>query len=157
MSCIRSKATLIEVSLQKALWRRGVRYRKNYRRIPGSPDIAIVRYKIAIFCDGEFWHGRDWEQNKHRIKSNREFWVDKIERNITRDKQIEKELHMRGWHVIRFWETEIKSDLDGCVETVLDLIRQARSDTRPVLYTDFSYHNVPLMVAEEARDDYSTK
>ena len=89
MSRIKSKNTSIEVTLRKALWRAGIRYRKNYQKLPGSPDIAITKYQIAIFCDGEFWHGKDWSKKKLNIKSNREYWVKKIERNRSRDRQNE--------------------------------------------------------------------
>jgi DNA mismatch endonuclease (patch repair protein) len=152
MSRIRGKATTIEVLLQKALWRRGVRYRKNYRKVAGSPDIAIVKYKIAIFCDGEFWHGRDWEQKKRRLKNNREYWIRKIERNIERDKRFTKELQEQGWHVLRFWETDIKSGLEACVDTIITLVQELKDEDR---YYDFTYQEEPQMVAEETTDDYS--
>ena len=122
MSRIKGSATSIEVMLQKTLWHRGVRYRKNYKKAPGSPDIAIVKYKIAIFCDGEFWHGKDWEQKKARLKNNREYWIKKIERNMERDNRFAKELAEQGWYVLRFWENEIRSDVDVCADAVLRLI-----------------------------------
>ena len=96
MSRIRNKDTSIEVSLRKALWGAGIRYRKNYREIPGAPDIAITKYQIAIFCDGEFWHGKDWETKKARIKSNRDYWIEKIERNINRDSETDRTLYGMG-------------------------------------------------------------
>jgi DNA mismatch endonuclease (patch repair protein) len=151
MSRIHGKATSIEVMLQKALWRRGVRYRKNYRRIAGSPDIAIVRYKIAVFCDGEFWHGKDWEQKKRRLKSNRDYWIPKIERNMERDKRYAKELREQGWHVLRFWETEIKSDVDACADAVLALIAEVKGGAE---YAGLAYTDTPRMVAEETKDLY---
>jgi DNA mismatch endonuclease (patch repair protein) len=155
MSRIRGKATSIEIALQKALWSRGVRYRKNYRKVPGSPDIAIVKYKIAIFCDGEFWHGRDWAQKKHRLKNNREYWIRKIERNMERDRRFTQELWEQGWHVLRFWETEIKTELDRCVDTVLVLVQRIEFDPNPVRYQDLMQPTVPLMVAENEIDDYT--
>ncbi|MDR1292805.1 MAG: very short patch repair endonuclease [Clostridiales Family XIII bacterium] len=151
MSRIKCKATTIEVLLQKALWRRGIRYRKNYR-VTGTPDIAIVKYKIAIFCDGEFWHGKDWAQKKHRLKNNREYWINKIERNIERDKRFTKELQEQGWRVLRFWETDIKSDLEACVDTIVALVQELKEEDG---YYDLSYHGEPQMAAEKPKDDYS--
>ena len=118
MSRIKSKNTSIEVTLRRALWREGIRYRKNYKKLPGTPDIAITKHQIAVFCDGEFWHGKDWAKCKPRLITNREFWVGKIERNMSRDRQNEWELGRLGWTVIRFWGMEIKKDLRGCVKDV---------------------------------------
>lgn len=128
MQHIRSKDTCIEVILRKALWKRGYRYRKNCRDIPGKPDIAIIKYKIAIFCDGEFFHGKDWEVLKPRLEksSNAEYWVDKISRNRKRDDLVNKKLLADGWTVIRFWGKDIKNNTEKCVrvveETVFDLM-----------------------------------
>lgn len=128
MQHIRSKDTCIEVILRKALWKRGYRYRKNCRDIPGKPDIAIIKYKIAIFCDGEFFHGKDWEVLKPRLEksSNAEYWVDKISRNRERDDLVNKKLLADGWTVIRFWGKDIKNNTEKCVrvveETVFDLM-----------------------------------
>jgi len=154
MSRVRGKGTSIEVLLQKALWHRGIRYRKNYRKAPGSPDIAIVKHKIAIFCDGEFWHGRDWGQKKDKFKSNREYWVAKIERNIERDKRSTRELFEQGWKVLRFWETDIMSNVDACVGQVEMLIRAVEGGS---LYSDFVKFERPLMVAEDPGGGYSVK
>ena len=114
MQHIRGKDTTIEVILRKALWARGYRYRKNYKRIPGSPDIVLTKYKIAIFCDGEFFHGKDWEVLKPRLEksNNSEFWIKKISRNLERDDEINKKLLSMGWTVIRFWGNEIKKNTD---------------------------------------------
>ena len=128
MQHIRSKDTCIEVILRKALWKKGYRYRKNCRDIPGKPDIAIIKYKIAIFCDGEFFHGKDWEVLKPRLEksSNAEYWVDKISRNRERDDLVNKKLLADGWTVIRFWGKDIKNNTEKCVrvveETVFDLM-----------------------------------
>lgn len=122
MRCIRSQNTKIEIILRKALWNDGIRYRKNYTELPGKPDIAITKYKIAVFCDGEFWHGKDWSEKKERIHSNRDYWIPKIEKNMRRDKEINIQLSALGWRVIRFWEKDIKKKLDQCVMTVKDEI-----------------------------------
>lgn len=118
MQSIRGKDTKIEVTLRKELWDRGYRYRKNHKALPGKPDIVFLGKKIAIFCDGDFWHGKDWEKNRHRIKSNSDFWVSKIERNIQRDSEVDSALREMGWKVLRFWESEINENLDLCVKRI---------------------------------------
>ena len=128
MSRIKSKNTSIEVALRKALWHSGIRYRKNYSKLPGKPDIAITKHRIAIFCDGDFWHGKNWEGKKHKIRSNSEYWIDKIDRNIIRDTETDKLLSAIGWTVIRFWGTEILGDVAGCVEDIKDVIFQNSMD-----------------------------
>ena len=105
MSKIRGKNTTIEVTLQKALWAKGYRYRKNYKKLPGSPDICLTKYRIAIFCDSEFFHGKDWEVLKAKVEkgNNGEYWSKKIQENITRDNEKDKALNALGWTVIHFW------------------------------------------------------
>ena len=126
MKHIRSKDTAIEVLLRKELWKRGYRYRKNYSALPGKPDIALTKYKIAIFCDGEFFHGKDWEVRKPKIMegNNPDYWVPKIERNMERDRENDQALLFLGWTVIRFWGKEILKDTNECIrvieETVFD-------------------------------------
>lgn len=124
MQHIRSKDTQIEEMLRKALWSKGYRYRKNCKDIPGKPDIVFTKYKIAVFCDGEFFHGKDWEVLKpHLEKSdNSEYWINKITRNMQRDDQINKELLFRGWTVIRFWGKEIMKNTDECVKVIEETI-----------------------------------
>ena len=122
MQAIRSKDTTIELRLRKALWKHGVRYRKNYKELIGKPDIVITKYKIAVFCDSDYWHGYDWENRNQRIKSNRDYWVPKIERNMERDREVTETLQNEGWLVLRFWEWQIRKHLDECVETVLQSI-----------------------------------
>ncbi len=131
MQAIKSRDTTIEIMLRKALWHRGVRYRKNYKRLPGKPDIVITKHKIAIFCDSDYWHGYDWENRNQRIKSNREYWIPKIERNMARDKQVNEILATQGWKVLRFWEWQIRKHLDDCVETIISTIQcsQKKADT----------------------------
>ncbi len=124
MSHIKSKDTSIEVKLRKALWSRGYRYRKNYNELPGKPDIAITKYKIAIFCDSEFFHGKDWEVLKPRLQKgdNAEYWIPKIQRNRERDDEINKKLLFLGWTVIRFWGRDIMKKTDECVKVVEEAI-----------------------------------
>ena len=124
MKNIRSKDTEIEKILRKALWNKGYRYRKNYKVLPGCPDIVLTKYKIAIFCDSEFFHGKDWEVLKLRLEkgNNSEFWVGKISRNIERDDEVDKRLLFEGWTVIRFWGNDIKKRTDECVKVIEETI-----------------------------------
>lgn len=126
MQAIRSKDTTIELRLRKALWERGVRYRKNYKKLIGKPDIAITKYKIAVFCDSDYWHGYDWENRNQWIKSNRSYWVPKIERNMKRDVEVTVALQRDGWLVLRFWEWQIRKQLDECVEAVLRAVEERK-------------------------------
>lgn len=119
MGNIHLKRGSAETALAKALWHEGIRYRLNYKKLPGSPDIAITRKKIAVFIDGEFWHGYDWETRKPKLKSNKEYWIEKIEENMARDIRDDKALADDGWLVLHFWEKEVKRDLQGCLETVM--------------------------------------
>lgn len=129
MQAIKSKDTTIELALRKALWSKGFRYRKNCKTLIGKPDIAITKYKIAVFCDSEYWHGFDWENRNQKIKSNREYWIPKIERNMARDQEVNAALEREGWTVIRFWERQIRKELDSCVDDVLSAIEKKRADT----------------------------
>ncbi len=124
MQNIHSKNTKIEVKLRKALWKKGYRYRKNYDRLPGKPDIVLTKYKIAIFCDGEFFHGKDWEVLKPRLEksNNSEFWIKKISRNRERDDEINKRLLYEGWTVIRFWGEDILKRTDECVKVIEEAV-----------------------------------
>lgn len=127
MQAIKSKDTSIEIALRLALWHRGIRYRKNYKSLPGKPDIAITKHKLAVFCDSDYWHGYDWENRHQRIKSNREYWIPKIERNMQRDKEVTAQLQAMGWTVLRFWEWQIKKHLDECVNTIMESVESSRS------------------------------
>ncbi|WP_445957492.1 very short patch repair endonuclease [Yeosuana sp.] len=119
MSKIRGKNTKPELLFRKALWKRGVRYRINSKKLPGKPDISIQKYKLAIFIDGEFWHGYNWVEKRETIKSNRGFWIPKIERNMQRDDEITRQLIDMEYTVFRFWERDIKTELDKCINDVL--------------------------------------
>lgn len=124
MQSIKSCDTSIEIKLRKALWKKGFRYRKNYIILPGKPDIALTKYKIAIFCDSEFFHGKDWEVLRPRLErgNNSQYWVQKIRRNKERDDDVNKQLLFRGWTVIRFWGKEITQNVDECVKVVEETI-----------------------------------
>lgn len=122
MQSIRSKDTKIEIKLRQALWKKGYRYRKNYNKLIGKPDIVFIKQKVAIFCDSEFWHGYDWENRKKRIKSNREYWIKKIEMNLMRDRRVNQQLHDMDWTVIRFWGKEIEQNLDHCLKYIEEIL-----------------------------------
>lgn len=133
MSRIRSSDTRAEKTLRKALWANGLRFRKNYRKLPGKPDVVFLRPRIAVFCDGDFWHGRNWPQRKRRLRTNASYWIAKIERNRARDKKVNAELKRLGWTVIRIWESDIQSDIDASVARVThaleSIIRHADAAT----------------------------
>lgn len=124
MQRIKSKDTSIECMLRKALWKKGYRYRKNCKSIPGTPDIALTKYKIAIFCDGEFFHGKDWDVLKLRLEkgNNSEYWLRKISRNRERDDEVNKRLLFEGWTVIRFWGKDITKHTEECVKVIEEAI-----------------------------------
>lgn len=122
MSKIRSQDTAPELLLRKSLYKSGVRYRINYNKLPGKPDVVILKHDIVIFIDGEFWHGYNWKNKKAKIKSNREFWIPKIERNIQRDAENNSILKAQGFKVFRFWQHEIERELDLCIEKVLNAL-----------------------------------
>lgn len=137
MSRVRLKGGKAETLLAKALWRRGYRYRKNDRTLPGSPDIAILKHHIAVFVDGEFWHGKNWQTRRERLRHNREYWIEKIEENIARDQRNDALLLQKGWIPVHFWEKDVLRDLDGCVAQVEDaalalLIDRLDQDEPPI-------------------------
>lgn len=118
MQAIKSKGTKDEILLAKALWHRGHRYRKNNNTVYGRPDLTFKKNKVAIFIDSEFFHGKDWDKEKHRIKTNKEFWWTKIEGNMQRDIRVNQQLINSGWKVIRFWSKEIRKNLANCVSLI---------------------------------------
>ncbi len=120
MRAIKSKDTKDEVRLAKALWHKGYRYRKNNKTVFGKPDLTFKKNKLAIFIDSEFFHGKDWETEKERIGTNRDFWHNKIEKNMQRDKLVNETLTNEGWSVLRFWSKEVRKDLDNCINQIDD-------------------------------------
>lgn len=119
MSKIRGTNTKPEVLFRKALWSKGFRYRINYKKLIGKPDIVLKKHKTVIFIDGEFWHGHNWEEKKNKIKTNRGFWIPKIERNMQRDREVNQVLKEKGYTVFRFWGQDLKKDFDSCLEKVV--------------------------------------
>lgn len=135
MSNIKNKDTGIEVKLRKALWEKGYRYRKNYKKLPGKPDIVLTKYKLAIFCDSEFFHGKDWEVLLEQLKrgKNADFWIKKISQNRARDEEVEKQLRFLGWTVIRFWGKDIKKNIGQCVKTIEETIFEITLSEKDIL------------------------
>lgn len=130
MSAIRSTNTKAEIRLAKALWNLGYRYRKNNKTVFGKPDLTFKKLKIAIFVDSEFFHGRDWETQKDRVKTNREFWQKKIERNIQRDIEVNNYLESQNWKVLRFWSEQIEKNLEDCVTKIQSEIISRQNQER---------------------------
>lgn len=125
MKQVKNKDSKIEILLRKELWERGLRYRKNTNKVFGHPDIAFIGKKIAVFCDSEFWHGFNWEEKKKEIKSNKEFWIKKIERNMERDIEVNTRLKEEGWIVLRFWGKDIKKDTAKCADIIEKAVRES--------------------------------
>lgn len=124
MKQIKCKDSEIEQILRRELWKRGLRYQKNVKTIMGKPDIVFKGKKVAVFCDSEFWHGYDWKNKNKEIKTRREFWIPKIERNMERDREVTEYLEANGWTVIRFWGKQIKQNPISCADIVEDTLRR---------------------------------
>ena len=133
MSSIPSKGTRPEMALRKALWHKNLRYRVNYKKLPGKPDIVFTKQKVAIFCDGDFWHGHNWvirglNSLDEELASYSEYWKNKILRNIERDEENNKALSAMGWTVLRIWESDIKKDISGCVRFIEEALFEAKME-----------------------------
>ena len=124
MQKVKNKDSNIERILRQELWSRNLRYRKNVKTVFGKPDIAFIGLKIAVFCDSEFWHGYNWIERRNDFKSNQEFWIPKIERNIERDREVNSKLESEGWTVLRFWGNEIKNNLIKCVDKIEEALKK---------------------------------
>lgn len=123
MQHIKATDTKAEKMLRLALWHRGFRYRKNWKKLPGKPDIVLTKPKIAIFVDGDFWHARNHLNNPgEQVASNKAFWSKKLSDNVARDKEVNNLLAEQGYVVLRFWETDVKNDLEGCLKKVMDYL-----------------------------------
>ena len=131
MGKVKLKGGKAECTFAKALWHKGYRYHRNDKRLPGSPDIAILKHKIAVFIDGEFWHGKDWLVRKDKLVRNREYWVQKIEENIARDQINDGALMQLGWMPIHFWEKEVLKNLPCCINSIDELVLQLLVEKMP--------------------------
>lgn len=125
MSAIKSKDTVPEMLLRKSLWQDGFRFRVHYKKLPGKPDIAFTKAKVAIFCDGDYWHGHNWALRGYvdledELSHYSEFWANKIRANVTRDERVNEELHQLGWKVVRIWESDILKDAEACKRLIAD-------------------------------------
>lgn len=150
MQANRSVGTKPERVLAKELWSRGYRYRKNVRGVPGTPDICFKGQKVAVFVDGDFWHGRDWDRAKQRIKSNQAFWHAKIERNMARDSRTNQRLAAQGWRVLRFWSSEVMKHLSECADRVEAALREAQLQRLHRVYQyDTQYDDMDFAAEEE--------
>jgi DNA mismatch endonuclease Vsr len=118
MRAIKARGSKIEVRLAKALWKEGFRYRKNCRHILGKPDFVLRKYNLAIFCDSEFWHGKKLQKNPDYIDSNRKYWLNKIQKNMRRDKFVNKHLKKEGWKILRFWGNDIEKHIEKCLAEI---------------------------------------
>lgn len=137
MRRVRSRDTGPEMTLRKALWRRGLRYRLYYRKLPGNPDIVFPGHKVAVFVDGDFWHGNQWRLRGHSSleeqfaeSPNAPYWVRKIKRNVIRDSNVTTALEYDGWCVIRLWESDLKKNLESCVQQVTAAVSEGKQARR---------------------------
>lgn len=119
MSHVKTKRNSAEVMIAKSLWHKGYRYRLNYKALPGSPDISLTKYRIAIFIDGEFWHGKDFEQRKAKLKNNKDYWIEKIQENIDRDLRNDKLLRQMDWYPIHFWSNDVIKYCNQCIDEII--------------------------------------
>lgn len=153
----KSSGTKIEIILGKALYAAGLRYRKNSKSILGTPDFSFKKYKVAVFADGDFWHGKDWDTRRNKIGANAGYWFEKIERNIERDYKVTKQLCEDGWTVLRFWETDIKNNLPECVSKVSEAIEAAKQKQEEEAKLRKKYHkniHIPNDCEKNVVEDY---
>jgi DNA mismatch endonuclease (patch repair protein) len=133
MSHIRSSDTKPEIFFRKALWKMGIRYRKNVKGLFGKPDIAIKKYKVAIFIDGDFWHGANWEKRhfssrEEMLSSYTDYWQKKIRRNIERDNEVNEYYRNSSWTILRFWQSDIEKDLNACIIKAWETVNNKKAE-----------------------------
>ena len=126
MQRVKNKNSEIEIMLRHELFKNNLHYRKNVKNVFGHPDVAFIGKKIAIFVDSEFWHGYDFEHRKNDFKTHQDFWIPKIQRNMERDREVNKKLQDDGWIVFRFWGNEIKNDLNQCVQKIIEVYNKCQ-------------------------------
>lgn len=130
MQAVKNKGSKIESIIGKGLWAKGLRYRKNDKKIFGKPDFVFINIKVAIFCDSEFWHGKNWNKMKNDHKSNIDFWHKKISRNIQRDKEVNIKLRKDGWLVLRFWGKDIEKKSLLCINKIEQAVQCRREELK---------------------------
>lgn len=153
----KSAGTKPEIMLGKALFAEGLRYRKNNKKVFGTPDFSFKKYKVAVFADGDFWHGKDWDAKKKKLGANPGFWFEKIERNIERDYKVTKQLCEDGWTVLRFWETDIKKHLPACVSKVKEAVENAKQKLKEEKKLRQKFHkniHIPNECERNVVEDY---
>jgi|SRR5579884_1598313 len=140
----RSHDTQAELMLRRALWRMGLRYRKNVSELPGKPDIVISRARVVVFCDGDFWHGRNWETLRSKLEqgANARYWPAKIARNIERDREHDARLAADGWHVVRVWETDVKRNPDAVAAEIIKIVTAGSAEQSPSTRIDGFQHEI---------------
>jgi DNA mismatch endonuclease (patch repair protein) len=144
MSGNRSSDTSPEKVLRQALWRLGLRYRLHAKELPGKPDVVFRRQRVAVFCDGDFWHGKDWGERRRRLSegANADYWVPKIEANMARDLRHTAALEALGWRVVRLWESEINADpavaADRVQQALVGYSPTTAQNTRPISCSDLT-------------------
>lgn len=129
MSAIRSTENKTDRALRSALHRMGLRFRKNFRKLPGKPDIAFVGARVAVFVDGDFWHARvirerGWSHASKVVRSSQDYWIPKFERNIARDESVTAELRAMGWLVIRLWESDVEANVSRATRLISKAVRR---------------------------------
>lgn len=122
MQAVKSKNTKLEEHVSKELWKRGIRFRKNVNSLKGKPDIAIKKYKLVIFLDSCFWHG--CKKHCRYPKTNKDYWISKIEKNKERDQKIKNYYIKKGWNILRIWEHDLKENFINTIEKIQDFIFQ---------------------------------
>lgn len=121
----RKRDTQCEILLRKALWNAGLRYRLNTKELPGRPDVVFKKARVAVFVDGDFWHGRDLNKRLRRLANghNPAYWTQKLLANVARDRRVNKKLQRDGWRVIRFWESDVKTDALSITARIVKAVR----------------------------------
>lgn len=129
-----SRDTKPETLLRREIWRLGGRFRKNFARLTGTPDLAFIGARVAVFCDGDFWHGRFWNRRLTKLSDghNASYWIAKLSANRTRDKRVNAELKANGWRVLRFWETDLLKEPQLHAARIMEVVRARDSEmSRP--------------------------
>ena len=150
MAAIKGKDTKPEMIVRKYLFSRGLRFRVQVRKLPGNPDIVLPKYKTVIFVNGCFWHGHEGCKYFRLPKSNIEFWKEKIERNIERDRESMQALLVLGWKVIRVWECELRNKANR--EEMLNKIYNSITSSD---VSGYSIEETDIPMAAEPEADYS--
>jgi len=132
MSKIRSKNTSLEKTLGRLLKKEGYSFKRNYKKLPGTPDFVFLKVRVALFCDSSFWHGRNFKEKSKRIKTNRAYWLDKIRSNIARDKLVSRKLRSMGWAVLRIWDDAIIKQPESVMRKIQKKVRERYGKTQGI-------------------------